>query len=307
MKNFIDIDESRKITVSEYLEMVGDFGRRNAIDDMFYMAQATLELMRQTFRTPVAVPDLLVQTTIRVGAEALPWGVIVVTQGMIDHCLNSNWPQANEVLGRDAPYVMGSNLVAQLGLAWVLAHEYTHVFRAHQQVEDELGKEFYVLRALEHDADLCAAGAIYRVIQRMYKEVMDDTAIRRYVVFILFWIIRSLPESNNGAGFHPSFSERLVQINFKLSQMVTLPTDELDDECKLQITRDRADAVRDAIIACEQAYQALHGDTLSGNYFEAWLEYIEKRGHVAIVKDWERVSPYVQRHSGTLADITPKG
>lgn len=306
MENFVDINEARKITVEEYLDTVADPIRRNAVADMFNMAHATLESMSRQFHVTIGVPDLLVETTSKVGAEVFALGgMIIVTEGMINHCLDTHWPQAHEVLGRDAPYILGTNLVAQLGLAWVLAHEFAHVFRSHQQVEDELGKVDYVLRAFEHDADLCAAAAIYRKLQQLLSQGMTDTAIRRYTVFVLFWIIRSIPESNKGAGFHPSFSERFFQIIIKITCMVTSPSDAYDPDLKLAKTRKRGDALREAAVACELSYQTAHG-AAGGNFFMEWQEYIENKGHVQIIKDWIKVSPYVEKHSGTTADMTPQ-
>lgn len=116
MEDFVNIDESRVISLQEYIASIEDDARRHAIIDMFDNSLPLLELMKTNFRAPTEIPPVSVRTTSDALAETNPLGIIIVSVGMIDHCLNAQWPQAHEVLGHDGPYVLGINLVAQLGM-----------------------------------------------------------------------------------------------------------------------------------------------------------------------------------------------
>lgn len=301
MENFIVINDARTIPVSEYLDSVTDPLRRESIANVFERVYSALEFMRVNFAASVPVPEIFVLTTDQIKAEANPLGLIVVSQGIIDHCLNNAWPQSYFILGDNAPPDNRPNLFPQMGLTWVLAHEFAHMFRAHHEVQSEIGTHDYVLRALEHDADLCAAAAVYRAAQQ-WLPGMSDIDIRRYVIHALFWIIRTFPHTNDGAGIHPSFSERFFQILLKMTTMIACPGDVLDLDLKLPVTVGRANALRDVAMACEAAYQANHTSTAI-SYFMQWHEYINIYGHIAIINDWIRVSPVVEKHSNTTADM----
>lgn len=302
MQNFIDIDDSRVVSLEIYLESISDELRRNEIAGMLEWGMNFLDLMKSNFGTEIPVPEIQVKQTRVVGAEANPFGLIVVTEGMIEHCLNAQWPLAHEVLGQEAPYVLGENLIARLGLAWVLGHEYTHLFNCHHLVEQELGSSLSVQRAFEHDADLCATAGIFRITQRILNQVLYDDAIRRYAAFAIFWIIRSIPETNNGAGVHPSFSERYFQIVLKLITLQENSKEAPDLSVSKPRTRARADRVTGAAMACEAVYQRINGFK-EGSYFSEWSEYFSSGGHTRIIRDWIKVSPVVERLVGRRVDM----
>ena len=301
MENFMEISDARTIPVSEYLESVTDPLRRAAIASVFEQARSALELMFVRFSVDVPVPEIFVLTTDQIKAEANPLGLIVVSQGMIKHCFDTAIPSSKVKAGNE-DYLDGlPDLFPQIGLTWVLAHEYAHLFRAHHQVQIELGSHDHVLRAFEHDADLCAAAAVYRAVQQWLPGI-QDIDIRCYVIYALFWIIRTFPNTNDGAGVHPSFSERFFQILLKLTTLQAMPGDVLDLDVKLSATANRGDALRNVAIACETAYLAKAPGT-KNDFFMQWHEYFKSYGHIAIINEWIMVSPFVEKHSHTTADM----
>lgn len=301
MENFIEINDARTIPVSEYLDRVTDPLRRAAIASVFELAHSALEGMRVRFAVHLPVPEIFVLTTDQIKAEANPLGLIVVSQGIVDHCLDTALPSLSAIDGDEDRQAGLPDIFPQIGLTWVLAHEYTHLFRAHNEVQIELGSHDHVLRAFEHDADLCAAAAVYRAVQQWLPS-MQDIDIRRYVTQALFWIIRTFPNTNDGAGIHPSFSERFFQILVKLTTMLAQPGDVLDLDIKLPATAKRGNALRDVAIACETTYQAKFPST-QNNFFMQWHEYFKSYGHIAIINEWIMVSPFVEKHSHTTADM----
>ena len=302
MENFIDIDESCTVTVEDYLNSIGDVSRRSQIAGMFDWGVNSLNLMKSNFGTSTPVPEVQIKITNALGAEASPFGLIIVTEGMIDHCLDTPWPMAHEVIGSEAPYLLGENLIARLGLAWVLCHEYTHLFHCHHLVEQELGSDLWIRRAFEYDSDLCATAVIYRTIQRLMSQVLADVAIRRYAAFAIFWIIRSIPEQKDKNSAHPPFSERYFQIILKLITLAKDATEAPDPNVLKQRTVARAERVREAGMACEAAYQAING-IRNGSYFSDWLGYFADRGHTQITRDWIKISPVVARLAGEPVDM----
>ncbi|NSX07102.1 hypothetical protein HTX81_00740 [Pseudomonas lini] len=303
MEDFVAIDDARTIPIEEYLGTIPSEGYRRAeTSGLTDFALFFLDLMARNFRVSIEVPPVFVRTTSRVGAEVNPLGFIVVTAGMINHCLDAKWPQAYEILGNKAPAVVGENLVARLGMAWVVGHEFTHMFHFHHEVERRLGNKKSVQRAFEHDADLCATAGIFRLLQHMFGQVMSDTDIRRYASFVLFWIIRSIPDNNNGAGIHPSFSERFFHISLKLAILQENSSEIPDPNARHPRTIARIDAILEAAVACEHAYQQRNGFS-GGSYFTEWRKYLSVNGHTSITRDWSKVSPWVQWLSGNQVDM----
>lgn len=305
MEDFIEIDDSRTVDIDDYICNIVSPEYRNAVCDMFNFALPFLSLMENNFAVKSGIPPVMVKTTPRISAEVSPLGFITVSEGIINHCLNVQWPQANEILGRDGPYVLGGNLIAQLGMCWVLGHEFTHLFRMHHLVEREVGNTKRVLCALEHDADLCAAAGVFRLLQRIFNQSLDDDGIRKYTIFAIFWIIRSIPETNDGAGLHPSFSERFFQIVVKVASLQKDASEVYDPDLKLPRSKHRAKIVRETALACESAYQSIKGYS-DENYFKEWQGYFERKGHTQIIWDWIKISDVVERVSGLQADVKQK-
>jgi hypothetical protein len=300
MQDFMEIDDARKISLGEYLAGLADAEERSRITAVFDDVSGALESMRRNFAVPDEVPDVYVLTSDRYSAEVNPLGLMVVSQGIIAHCLNATRPQTISSTAIGGSTDTPPDLYAQMGLTWVMAHEYAHLFRKHHEVQTEIGSEDYVLRAFEHDADLCAAAAVYRAAQ-LWLAGMKDTDIRAYVVEALFWIIRRFPGTNDGAGIHPSFSERFIQIVLKLTTLVTSQGEEPDNELRLPATRRRGEVLREVAMSCESAYQIEHPEAQT-SYFMEWREYFAQYGHISIINDWVRVSQYVERYSNTIAD-----
>ena len=291
MRDFINIDDSVTVDFEEYLASLEDPELSLAIEHAWQPVLPTLNLMKLNFGTKVDVPHVFIKTSDRVFAEGSVLGIII-SAGLIRHCVKTPWPQAYEVLGTVGPAVVGGNMIAQLGLTWVLAHEYAHAFRAHNKVLEIVGHTASAYRAAEHDADLCATAAIYRILQKMFGQVMADIDIRRFTIYAIYWSVRSLPE--DGGGTHSPLSERLVQMLMKLVTITETSIETVDVNCERPETRARTEPLISAIVACEQLYEGECGPNEYG-FIRAWQSYVSSGGHVQCIEDWMQIAPLVQQ------------
>lgn len=294
MRDFINIDDSVTVDFEEYLTSLNDPGLSLAIKHAWQPVLPVLNLMKLDFGTQVDVPHIFIKTSDRVFAEGSVLGIIV-SAGLIKHCVNASWPQAYEVLGATGPAIVGGNMVAQLGLTWVLAHEYAHAFRAHSKVLEAVGHTASACRATEHDADLCATAAIYRSLQRMFGRTMADIDVRRFAMYAIYWSIRSLPEQVGDT--HSPLSERLVQILMKLVGLTVTPDEAVDVNCERPETQARIQPLISAMVACEQFYEIDRGPSGYG-FLRAWHNYVSSDRHVQCVEDWMHIAPLVQQLAG---------
>ncbi|KPX50476.1 hypothetical protein [Pseudomonas ficuserectae] len=303
MQDFIDIDDAIIVSLDEYVDSISDSSYRGRVLDVFNNVRECLDRLSRRAGRTVGVPDIRVKLSDKKTAEANPLGSIVLTRGIIDHCLSLKTPAFQERPEDPALFALDPDLAAMLGMAWIVSHEYAHLYRAHHAVEAFLGSEVYVLRAFEHDADLVAAAAVFRQLQSIVGFLFPDIQVRQCTLSSIYWIVRTLPDTHDRTGVHPPFSERFFQILLKLVTVVTDGSEIYDPDCLRPETQVRRELLIKTAVACEKAHKGCN-DRSSKGYFSEWQDYIERNGHTDIIYDWMKVSPHVERFSGTIADMS---
>lgn len=306
--------------LQEYLDSIEDEGRRSSIAGAL---DAVFECFEWDF---ISLPadqrelNISVYEDDKVQALASERARLIrFSTGLVKHYEQTRFPDITSLIP-GASFVLGANWVMDLGLTWSLSHEFVHIYRKHDSVEDAILAasgatarvearlqsainltQGSIQKALEHDADLCAAAKIYRYIQRRCSKVVEDIILRKMALFYVYWGIRTLPENSHGDS-HPAMYERLYEITNKLAQV---PTDfrapyivgqDLDQQLK------RAAVLAELAMDLERAYIADSGQSEIDAYWYKWFIHINSRERTQRAKDWQKVSPWVEKISGTIAD-----
>jgi hypothetical protein len=312
-------DES-DMKISEYLDSIADSDRRNGIETAINAALECIEWERRYLPSDLQEISFSVLNDDSIQAEGSEsFRLIQFSTGLIEHFERVKFPDI-KIFVPDAPWVLGTNLVLSVGVAWCILHEFTHIYRRHDSVHSEISaaaaksdissalsdpvfnlSNSVLNKAFEHDADLCATAKIYRFLQRRCSSIIDDITIRKMALFYLYWGVRTLPEYSHSDS-HPEMYERLYEITQKLAH---LPFDQsvpyiMGQGLDKQLVR--VGELYKVAMALERAYIDFNGEPEINAYWHRWFSHVENRQHTQRAKDWQRVSPWVQRISGTIAD-----
>lgn len=119
---------------------------------------------------------------------------IFISSGLIDHCIDAAYPALKEILFPDrSTDLIPHNIGPMAMFGWVLAHEFHHGIRRHEEVLQEIGSTPARVKATEYDADASATAAVYRGIQAITGHFLTDIEIRKLAIHCLFWPVISLP------------------------------------------------------------------------------------------------------------------
>lgn len=243
------------------------------------------------------IPEIRIINNPCVGAEATSF-VIRINSGLIDHILSTHPLLSRQELQNNKNIRISGNLFSLLNMVWVLAHEWVHIIRHHDELKDHIEITNEVSQAMEFDADLCATAEVYRLLQRLYSSVWSDLQIRQYAMFSLFWAIRTLPNYGH-SGSHGSHIERLFHVAQKLVVMGENHTDKVDASLSQASTRARIEPINKVAFECESFFQRVHNNSNEKNMVESWGNYMKVRGHTDLVLAWEKISPLVAKLSNT--------
>jgi len=188
-------------------------------------------------------------------------------------------------------------------LIWVMAHEFFHVVRAHNEVLSNVGEDTLTLRALEHDADLCAVAELYRHFQALHRSNLSDQEIRSLTLYSIFWPLRTLAVPKQQVS-HSAIGERIWHILTKLAIVVEQDTvgQVVDIEFSKQESKDALSALLSVFIACEQHYVSTGAaDNSTPGLLVEWKAKIDTESFSEVVKEWDSIRDLVAEKSKTRA------
>lgn len=229
-------------------------------------------------------------------------GRIEITEGYIDYCLNlpsmpllSTLIETNE---NDPPLPL---LVPNPLFAWTIAHEYWHGLRRHNLALEQLPLSNEYLKAMEIDADLCAAASVFRWAQKGLASAYTDLTIRQIVFACLHWAIRHLPKhSAQPSDTHPSWMERLFHVKTKLIQLSSQPGKKVDPS---EFTDESKNYVLPLLKVAKKTEEAFRinnpGDTL--DFIGFLIGFIENKRWQTFTTPWDEMRLLVKLGSGTDA------
>jgi hypothetical protein len=310
------------LELREYIDSIQDEPRKGILTDALEAALECIEANRLANRLPST------ELHIHIYDEDDPQAVasednrnIRFSTGLIEHYERTRFPDLSQVLP-GAPQVFGVNWVMNLGLAWSLCHEYIHIIRRHDSVSRNLDAARQedintipsqkrsalslsaesVDKAFEHDADLCAAAAIYRYLQRRMGLHVDDIIIRKMALFYIYWGVRALPE-NRFSDSHPALHERLYEIVQKIAQVPVQQFSKdyvIGQDLEQQLVR-VVELVRFAL-SLEVIYAQEYNLDRAESLIHLWSKHLNGKKHTQRSKDWSKLGVWVEEASGTSAD-----
>lgn len=226
-------------------------------------------------------------------------GIIYVSTALIEHCFLFEFPAFSD-MAADSKLVenLKRPAMAAAMYGWVIAHEFFYIVRGHNQVGNTIGTELLTSRALEHDADLCAAAALFRQFQFRYRSVLVDHDIRCLTLYSLFWALRTLLLRRPQVS-HSSIAERLWNI---LTKLAVIP-ECADGNQKVDTTwsDDRSlrslAALQLIFVKCERHYLATVPEASS---LLIELAAFKESGELdAVVHEWMSIRDHVAAESKT--------
>lgn len=289
MSNYLDTDET--ISLDRYINLICDPIKKNVIRDAFDESLKVTELLGEMLGKSADEPHIQVISSGSLNAEAASF-LIRITSGLIEHCIKASRPPLEKLISASSFSALSKNQAVEISLTWIIAHEWSHILRCHGDVENELGSETWIKRALEHDADQLALAATYRKLQIQYMGAVEDIDIRKIVLCSLFWSIRSLPSMNVT---HEDIESRTCNFLLKLASVSENPYVAPDNSIALQITRARTEILVETLITCDKLY--VEEQPHSSSIFEKFVEKFQDESYLDITKNWERVAPFVAKHS----------
>lgn len=296
VSDIYDFNES--LEVEEYLARIPDVLLQERIDYILRSSVEILGWINNSMGKNIELPEIRIITNPSPNAEAISY-VIRLNSGLIDHCLNSLHADFETVFGRTQPETMNSDKIAIVSLSWILAHEWTHILRCHDDVIKELGDDPSILQALEHDADFCAIATVYRKLQSQYFHELSDTEIKETLIYCLFWTVRTLPSMSNT---HEDIGMRLNNFIFKLSTIAQNPYEEGDYGAEKPETIAIALALVQVMVKCEKYFQTINtDDRYKANLFEKIVKNLSDDSYVNTTMKWTKVKEIVGRVSKTRA------
>lgn len=256
------LEEGAILSIEDYVRAFGDEKFRAVVADMLSSAHGPIRLHQLAKHgSESEMPLLRVIYSHPPQAEGIT-GMIRISHGMIMHCLTTPIFDIPYAAGTDdfVPYLIADPLLPRrIMLSWVMLHEHMHAERKHGEFVERYGTDTLTDRALEHDADLCAAASIYRAIQTL---IPRESALQRrvFVLICIFWGLRTLTTFCQRST-HSPVALRVWEISNKLALLIEDPADQTlpDLNGQDQDFIDRAKHLFTAVLRAEQVFQSLPG------------------------------------------------
>lgn len=277
----------------KYLQFHAPSEQKETIENLLNSAINIIPLITKQNRSTLASPKIRIIIDDKPYAEGQTFA-IAISSGMIMHCINIAPPPVESTIPSLHQKPIDKKLCSETMLKWVVAHEWMHSIRMHNEVITELGNTSKIRRALEWDADLCAAAIIHRQIQNTYSGIMSDIEVRQLTLHSIYWSLRDL-NFYKGDEDHDSFSTRLYDIIIKIntlneSPFITPKTDET-----------RIMPLISTISLCEEFYLENRNHDDDQIDFRDEIMRLGFSGGSKACETWDEIRSVVGRISSTLA------
>lgn len=270
----------------------------------FYYSIGVIDFLSERYRYKENRPTISVRISDTFQASAKPY-TIVLHSSLVEEILFSPSGHIHAVLGDQFFKFRGLGLESIAGLIWVIGHEWTHIVRCHDKVEEEAGSDIRVKHALELDADLCAAAALFRYMHQRLDGHATADEILAITVNSLFWGIRRVAPSAE-AGEHPPTYIRWYLLLVKLASLNPVDGQNPDNYRTTPGYKHRWKIVTAAFKKCE-TMQRIYDHTRDdvSLMLDKILELTDADKLPDLVDYWHEISPIVERISKTEAITRP--
>jgi hypothetical protein len=159
--------ERRLLSVPDYLERIRGTASEAAHRAILEDVPALQAIFRSGYPMPDGMPELMISTEARSFIEMQDFACrVVMSTGFMEDALTTCRYADPKLRAAGHFMVFGDLTVARLRILWAVGHETVHYIRRHDLMQSHFGNSPEVLQALEWDADLCSAAAVFRLVQR---------------------------------------------------------------------------------------------------------------------------------------------
>ncbi|KJS33815.1 MAG: hypothetical protein VR76_01820 [Pseudomonas sp. BRH_c35] len=292
MFSFFDLKLQPNLTPKEYCESLTSPIKKLMTSEMFDHLELLISQIMIN-NNVLAAPTIKIDTESNSLAEGMH-GVILIGSAFIDHCLSMqqspHWdliePQPDEPDLRCPP---------NLFFLWSIAHEFFHGVRRHNTALDQLDKNCETYKAIEVDADMCAAASIYRFAQHSLRQEYSDMTIRKLILSSVFWGLGQLPRHENSSETHPPLTQRIYHLFAKICHIRKNIYDPADPECATPETQENTIYLSKFLVSCADQYQKTNNDLLT--FKPELIDIVKNKKWRPLVTEWEDIKGVVENAS----------
>lgn len=288
------------VEFSDYLINHASPSEKEILPPIFRSLIELVPKISETNKSDIPNPHFRILLDDRPSASGMNWK-IELSSGLIQHCLAIDTPPIESTTPSIASSLVDKNLSSAIMLKWVVAHEWMHVIRRHNDVENELGSTTDILRALEYDADQCAIAAIFRQIQHEYGDKLSFLESLQLTAHSIYWPIRYLNFYRIDVS-HGTMAERLYIMILKLASLgetaYTVPKWALGEEEHFQSV---IQPLIHTLYCCEKIYCDRHQD---GDVYQDFMDEVLRLALTEppeVYETWDKIRGDVARISSTDA------
>ena len=292
-KDHLQITEPN-LTIEEYIEsFVYDDAIQMRLRYAFQHHNDLFVWIKSVSKSDMDIPPIKIQQCQDLNASIRPF-VLFITTGLIEHCMNIGHCNVERVLDFNVPQgIFDYNQVSLVAIRWILAHEFYHLIRMHDETQAIVGDDLYAKQALEMDADMMAVSAIYRLFQDVWGNSLgNDVNLRKMVMYSIFWGIRALPPGDTDRE-HPPIVYRLWVVAVKLSNLRIDREAPADPAWQSEEVRRSFIAVRECLYRCEEEYQKGCPAPVSQDLRADWDKMNDGTTVDAVFARWNEIAPTV--------------
>jgi hypothetical protein len=282
------------MTADEYLREIGDLERQSRAASLLQLVNAFTAEIHAGHKLEGEPPALQIVRDDIPNAGSIG-GVIQLTTGMVDHCLDVQVP--NLLLGSDEGGAKSLIHYQELAIrhimvAWIVGHEYVHQLHHHDRAMELFGRSATTEMAVEHDADLSSTAFVYRHLQaRLAHLQLHDLTLKALVLFAIFWLLRTLTTFCKRST-HSPVSHRLYHIVLKLAVLPAIGSNTRlpDLEFRLPETREANNVLIERLKDLERDFQELPNySSAYGNLQLQIYEALTSGEMNDVISEWDRI------------------
>lgn len=217
-------NERRSMPISDFLDRMKDDDNREQYQHIISALPPFLNEIKTNWLAIDGIPEIRIITNASANETELRdiVNTVCLAEGLLERSLGVQSIAEKSLGTYNVPRPLGPLSVAKACIMWSCAHEIFHYLRRHALIEKHFGSTPETKHALEFDADLCAAAAFYRYLQRFSTKV-PSIHLKKTAFRLLYFSLRiNLAEENikwAGSATHPHTAARLMDILSKLAMM----------------------------------------------------------------------------------------
>lgn len=216
-------NERRLMSIDDFLKSQLEEMKRKLYTIILSPLFPLLSRIEATWPAPDPIPNICIIKNAKVGETELRdlIDTICLAEGLLEHCLEAQHLALKMLGPSKLPKPFGYLSIAKACMMWSCAHEVFHYLRRHALVEKHFGSSSETKHALEYDADLCAAAALYRYLQHFLPN-RSDMNLKKITLQLLYCSIRINIDKEADVDFYGSFTHphtagRILDIMRKLA------------------------------------------------------------------------------------------